>query len=187
VLESVAGITARDIIDDPKIAGLLNKSQLQVLNAPYGASANPARLDIVKRTTAAFNAASIPLLAGTDAGNKGTQYGASLHHELAAMVDAGLSPLAALKAATSAPAVAFKLSDRGRIANGYKADLVLVAGEPDKDIRATHHIVEIWKDGFTVSGLREQKSSWSGRKISRKKSPLVYRQMDVSAGLAKKN
>ena len=59
-------------------------------------------------------AAGVPLLAGTDAPNAGTTYGASLHGELALLVDAGLTPAQALTAATSAPATAFHLADRGR-------------------------------------------------------------------------
>lgn len=157
VLESMAGVKAKDIMEDPLIISLLNKAQIQVLNAPYGPTEISELLRAPIITTAALHAAHVPLLAGTDAGNRGTQYGASLHHEMAALVHAGLSPMAALVAATSAPASAFKLNDRGRIAKGYKADLVLVDGEPDIDITATRRIVEIWKDGEIVSGLRQQK------------------------------
>lgn len=157
VMESMAGIKAKDLIDDQLMASLLSKTQLQTLNAPYGATPTPELLQAPLLTTAAMHAAHVPLLAGTDAGNRGTQYGASLHHEMAALVQAGLSPKAALVAATSAPARAFKLNDRGRIAKGYKADLVLVEGEPDIDITATRRILEIWKDGEVISGLRQQK------------------------------
>jgi len=72
-------------------------------------------------------------------------------------VNAGLSPGAALASATSVPAKAFHLNDRGRIANGYKADLLMVEGDPAKDINATRNIVNIWKDGRLVNDLRQQK------------------------------
>jgi hypothetical protein len=80
----------------------------------------------------------------------------SLHHELAALVDAGLTPREALAAATAVPAAEFKLGKRGQIANGYKADLVLVDGDPLADITATRHIVEVWKDGESTAGMRDQ-------------------------------
>jgi hypothetical protein len=80
----------------------------------------------------------------------------SLHHELAALVAAGLTPREALAAATAVPAAEFKLGKRGQIANGYKADLVLVDGDPLADITATRHIVEVWKDGESTASMRDQ-------------------------------
>jgi hypothetical protein len=77
-----------------------------------------------------------------------------MHHELASLVGAGLSPLQALAAATSAPAKAFRLGQRGRIAKGYKADLLLVEGDPTTRIGATRRIVAVWKDGEDASALR---------------------------------
>ena len=80
--------------------------------------------------------------AGTDAPNSGTAHGASLHGELQLLVEAGLTPTEALAAATSAPAAAFHLTDRGRIAPGLRADLVLVEGDPTADILQTRAIVQ---------------------------------------------
>lgn len=156
VLESVAGIKPRDLLDDPGVTGLLDKDERTALEVGYGQTPAPARLTAPKAVTAALRKAGVPLLAGTDAGNAGTQYGASLHHELASLVDAGLTPAEALAAATSVPAAVFKLGKRGRIAAGYKADLVLVEGNPLQDIGATRRIVEVWKDGDSVEALREQ-------------------------------
>jgi imidazolonepropionase-like amidohydrolase len=42
------------------------------------------------------------------------------------------------------------LKDRGRIAPGLRADLVLVEGDPSRDIRATRSIVMIWKAGAAL-------------------------------------
>lgn len=63
------------------------------------------------------------------------------------LVHAGLTPSAARAAATSAPAGAFGLTDRGRIAQGMRADLLLVTGDPTADITATRDIAGIWKGG----------------------------------------
>lgn len=92
--------------------------------------------------------AGVPLLAGTDA--NGAQAGAILHTELELMVNAGLTPSETLADATSVPARMFSLDDRGRIAPGMRADLLLVHGNPTKDIRATRDIVAIWKQGLRV-------------------------------------
>ncbi|MFZ6873414.1 CIA30 family protein [Undibacterium sp. Di27W] len=157
VLESIAGLKEEEVLADKRMIAFLNKTQIPTLHAPYGKQANPEWLSVPKKLTVAMHAAGIPILAGTDAGNSGTQYGISLHHEMATMVDAGLSPTAVLASATSVPASAFKLKDRGRIAKGYKADLLLVTGEPDKNITDTRNIVEVWKDGERVTAQREQK------------------------------
>ena len=97
-----------------------------------------------------LQAAGALIVAGTDAPNPGTTYGASLHGELELYVEAGLTPLQALVSATSAPAAAFHIPDRGRITPGLRADLLLVNGRPDEDIRATRDIVAIYKQGHEI-------------------------------------
>ncbi|MFE9116069.1 amidohydrolase family protein [Streptomyces sp. NPDC007172] len=95
----------------------------------------------------------VPLLAGTDGtGGHGhpTTHGISYHGELALLVAAGLTPAQALTAATSAPADAFGLSDRGRIGPGLRADLLLVAGDPTRDITALRAITALWRTGTLV-------------------------------------
>lgn len=159
VLESMAGVKAKDILNDAGLTAMLNKTQVLPLTNPYGQQENLAWLTAPKKLTAAMHAAKIPVLAGTDAGNRGTQYGISMHHELAILVEAGLSPSEALAAATSVPALAFHLKDRGRIAKGMKADLVMVDGDPSVDITATRKIVEVWKNGEAASPLRQQKAA----------------------------
>ncbi|MCS7476906.1 amidohydrolase family protein [Umezawaea endophytica] len=91
--------------------------------------------------------AGVTLLAGTDAPNPGTVFGASLHRELELLVRCGLSPTQALTAATAEPARVFGLADRGRVAVGRRADLVLVSGDPLADITATRAIDRIWRTG----------------------------------------
>ena len=155
VLESMAGWRGDDLLADPGLAGLLDKDAQAPLKARYGNKERAAMLVAPKLVTAAMVKAGVPVLAGTDAGNPGTQHGASMHRELKALVDAGLTPVQALAAATSEPARAFRLGRRGRIEQGYKADLLLVDGNPAADILATRRIVEVWKDGESANGLRE--------------------------------
>jgi imidazolonepropionase-like amidohydrolase len=98
--------------------------------------------------------AGVPVLTGTDAPSPGQSYGASVHGEMELLVGTGLTPVQALTAATSAPARAFRLTDRGVIAAGKRADLVLVDGDPTRDITATRRIVSVWKRG--VEAKRER-------------------------------
>ncbi|OIJ43917.1 CIA30 family protein [Massilia timonae] len=155
VLESMAGVRGDDLLADARLAALVDREGAATLKARYGAQARPQALAAPKAVTAALRKAGVPVLAGTDAGNAGTLYGVSMHRELAALVEAGLSPAEALAAATSAPAAAFRLGRRGCIARGCKADLLLVEGNPAADVRATRHIVEVWKDGQSANPLRD--------------------------------
>jgi hypothetical protein len=98
----------------------------------------------------AFKKSKLTVLAGTDAPNPGTAYGASLHQELELLVQSGLTPTEALSAATELPAKVFGLADRGRIAKGLRADLLLVEGNPTADIKDTRRIAGIWKEGVEL-------------------------------------
>lgn len=94
-----------------------------------------------------LEAAGVPILVGDDVPNPGTTPGATEHRELELLVEAGLTPTEALVGATSAAARVFRLDDRGTIAPGKRADLLLVNGDPMTDIKATRDIAGVWKDG----------------------------------------
>ncbi|UGQ45613.1 CIA30 family protein [Massilia endophytica] len=155
VMESIAGVQEQDVLDDSSMTSLLLKEQVQPLKGSHGTSHQPGKLAAPRAVVKALRGAGVKLLAGTDAGNVGTQYGASMHHELLSLTQSGMSPIEVLAAATSTPAEVFRLGMRGRVAKGYKADLLLVEGDPASDIRATRRIVEVWKDGEPVSPLRK--------------------------------
>ena len=97
-----------------------------------------------------LRAAGVRLIAGTDAPNPGTASGVSMHGELRLLQRAGLSAAEALAAATSAGAEAFGIDDRGRIAEGRIADLVLVDGDLEIDLSQSTRIHAVWKDGYPV-------------------------------------
>jgi len=94
--------------------------------------------------------AGATILAGTDALNKGTAFGASLHEELEMLVRCGLTPAQALTTATAVPARTWRFKDRGRIAPGFRADLLLVNGDPTSDIASTRDIAMVWLAGVPV-------------------------------------
>jgi imidazolonepropionase-like amidohydrolase len=114
--------------------------------------------EFVKRThfeyaceaTKALHKAGVPILTGTDAPSPGNGYGISMHIEVQLLTECGLTAEEALRAATSAIAQEFGLVDRGRIEAGRRADLLLIKGDPSKDIRATRDIVGVWIAGRKV-------------------------------------
>jgi imidazolonepropionase-like amidohydrolase len=81
------------------------------------------------------------VLAGTDAGVAFSYPGFSLHDELVLLVESGLSPLDALRAATIEPARFLGIEDTvGAIRPGQRADLVLLREDPVNNIAATRSI-----------------------------------------------
>lgn len=98
-----------------------------------------------RASVAALHRAGVPLVLGTDANQTpgvpaNIAFGESAHRELELLVEAGLTPTEALHAATGRAADRFGLPDRGRIAPGLRADLLLVDGDPTVDITATRAI-----------------------------------------------
>ena len=90
----------------------------------------------------------VPIMAGTDAPIGFLTPGISLHEELAMLVEAGLPPLEALRAATVTPASFFGLEkQQGLIAPGMQADLVLLDANPLHDIRNTMRIEAVIRKG----------------------------------------
>lgn len=152
-LSVIAAFSGREnaLAEHPRLAERLSSNQRgQLRGRPSFGPLATQLIDRAKARVAVLHAAGVPVLAGTDAPNPGTAFGASMHDELALLVEAGLSPLDALRAATSVPAQHFGLADRGRIAPGLRADLVLVEGDPSADIRATRELVNVWKNGRRV-------------------------------------
>lgn len=135
----------RPLIEDPHLAPYLTAADIQSLMNPYQGDA--LSITTAQEVVHQLFDAGVPILAGTDAQNPGTTYGASLHRELLLLTQSGLSPLEALAAATSVTADVFSLDDRGRIAPGLRADLLLVNGDPTAEITATRDIVGVWKLG----------------------------------------
>jgi imidazolonepropionase-like amidohydrolase len=75
-----------------------------------------------------------------------------MHHELYLFVHkVGMTPIEALRSATSSVAKCFRFKDRGRLAEGLNADLLLVEGNPLEDISATLNIRGVWRDGKMCS------------------------------------
>jgi len=123
------------------------------------------RVAIPDNTTARENLlrvhqAGITIAAGSDAGNIGTLHGPGLQRELELMVQAGLLPADVLIAATLGGAqVMGRSRELGRLAPGYRADLLVLEGSPLRDIRNTRRITLVMLDGRFVQCVPAQLST----------------------------
>ncbi|HLL81756.1 MAG TPA: CIA30 family protein, partial [Longimicrobium sp.] len=153
VLMSITGTAGgAPLVQDARLTPYLTPAARAMLTQafPRRAGAPATSYAAAQATVRQLRVAGVPILAGSDAGNPGTAHGAAMHREMELLVGAGLTPLEALTAATAGPARAFRLADRGRIAPGLRADLLLVDGDPTRDITATRAIAGVWKGGVPV-------------------------------------
>jgi len=94
--------------------------------------------------------AGVPIACGTDAGTPFNPHG-NTPVEVVRMVEWGLSPLRALRAATSSAAELLRLPEVGTIREGAAADLCLYRGDPVQDIGAILTPVLVMKAGEVVA------------------------------------
>ena len=103
------------------------------------------------RVVGAMQRAGVGILAGTDTGNPFCISGFSLHDELRLMVEAGLTPMEALQAATLNPARFMgQENDFGTVTEGKVADLVVLDADPLQDVRNTTRIAAVIFDGTFI-------------------------------------
>src|SRR5271156_238544 len=162
---TAARIFAQKCVSIPTLTmmkGIVDRSAAAAASQPKDVAAGP-NYEAARGSVAELHRAGVPILAGTDA-NDGPgipfspRHGESLHDELELLIEAGLSTVEALRAATVLPAHHFGLHDRGVIEPGRRADLVLIDGDPIADIRATRLIRRVWCAGVehfvgTVVGI----------------------------------
>lgn len=105
----------------------------------------------LQQNTALLKQAGVAFGVGTDAGVTGTHHGWATLRELQLLVAGGLSPLEALTAATGAAARALGVErDRGFIAPGKLADLILVDGNPHQRITEIERIKYLFLGGREI-------------------------------------
>ena len=129
------------------------------LQNPYVARADAKWIAAVQKTVAfnrklvkAFDDAGIAVLAGTDAPVPGLAPGFALHDELEALVRAGLSNRRALEGATRLAAEWLGVvDDRGTVAVGKRADLLLLDADPLTDVANTRRISAVVVGGHYFS------------------------------------
>lgn len=140
--ELAHGLWSDEIIPDMMIARMVKLGMTVVPTLHIDPSHQ--RIDNLRR----FLSAGGKVIYGTDMGNSGPPAGIDVV-ELKLMMDAGMSALEALTSATAHAASYLGLEDRGRIAPGLAADLIVVEGNPLEDLQVLSRPVLVMRQGIT--------------------------------------
>ncbi|MET7000084.1 amidohydrolase family protein [Chitinophaga defluvii] len=126
--------------------------QQKLKNAP-AYDKNVAAFETALRNVKKIHDAGIIIALGTDSGASPVRtQGFSEHLELELLVQAGLTPLQAITAATKNAARALQISAKsGTLAKGKTADLIILSANPEQDIKNTRKIIAVYKAGQLVS------------------------------------
>ncbi len=174
---------ADELANDLAISDYLQPEQGQQLASSYSEHKIPGfELSTAIHNTKRLHQAGITILAGSDAPNPGTTYGASIHQELELLRQAGLSVSEAINAASINAVDAFRLNSikhndeiarplsrsRGRLVNQAKADFIILNSSPQQSIKATRAIDSIYKNGVKVARKKVSPAaqSSSGRQLN---------------------
>jgi imidazolonepropionase-like amidohydrolase/ABC-type multidrug transport system permease subunit len=116
-----------------------------------GLSKYPVSMPMCNQNLLAAMRAGVILVTGTDSGNPTLFHGPAIHRELQLWIEAGIPPAVALQAATHNGAQLLRAADRmGLIKKGYMANLLLVDGNPLKEISVTERISMVMFKGERV-------------------------------------
>ncbi|KFA81612.1 hypothetical protein S40288_11549 [Stachybotrys chartarum IBT 40288] len=129
----------------------------------------------------ALSSAGVSICAGTSANDirgLSISFSDGIHEELELLVQAGLSNADALRAATSIPAQAFGLLDRGTLEVGKRSDLTLLRGNPLSELSAVCDVERVWINGVEfdrhVQGAEDLAGTISNRKYKAKDRWVPY-------------
>ncbi|KAG5953116.1 hypothetical protein E4U53_006852 [Claviceps sorghi] len=143
--------------NDPRAQRFLPGPAKALMCKCVALSSETCRVEYAYQSVRMMKDAGVDVIMGTDTTGRvgGMAYGVTAHHEIGMFVKhCGFRPIEALRSATSIPARRFRLTDRGRIQRGLRADLVLVKGNPIKDIGDTLNLRGVWKQGNLCSSYR---------------------------------
>jgi imidazolonepropionase-like amidohydrolase len=150
-------------IDDPNgcvdPATRVKLAETAAVDAPdlaSGAAARATRTAALNKVSAAnlkvVRDAGIPIAMGTDAGNPLTLHGVAVYAEMEAMQAAGMTPTEVLVASTRGGSLALgRDKEVGTVENGKLADLLIVGGDPTKDIANVRKVKVVVRGGVSRS------------------------------------
>jgi imidazolonepropionase-like amidohydrolase len=114
------------------------------------AAGNRERYAILQRTVARLAKAGARIALGSDTGIQDHPFGITDHREFELLVEAGMTPMQVLTAATSTAAGYLKLADQGVLAAGKRADFIVLDANPLDDITNTRRILAVYVNGRQI-------------------------------------
>lgn len=157
--DALGGTGRMRLVQDPVMSYLQPDVLARWRRVPQAVPPGYRYPEFMRAVAGALHRAGVPLMAGTDAmGFPWIAPGASLQYELQLLTESGLTPYEAIRAATVVPATFLKKGEEfGTIANGKRADLLLVDGNPVQDVGHLAQPVGVMARGrwFTREQLRQ--------------------------------
>ena len=108
------------------------------------------RYAILQRSVSRLAKAGARVALGSDTGTQDHPFGVTDHRELEMLVEAGMTPMQALVAATGTAAAYLKLQDQGTIARDKRANFMVLDANPLDDITNTRRIARVFVNGREV-------------------------------------
>jgi imidazolonepropionase-like amidohydrolase len=144
-----------DHLTDPFLRAGVDRRAIDSLLASPRLRTPPSEDDWARRRAAvdalaAAHRAGVPIVGGSDVANPAIFPGYGMHHELALMVEAGMTPMEAIVAATSAAAAMVAGERFGVVGPGRRADLLILSADPLADIANTRAIRDVVLRGRVV-------------------------------------
>jgi hypothetical protein len=155
------------LIQEPAIEYLDDVVRMRWRRLPRAGRPGYAYHRFMRKVVGALHRAGVPLVAGTDAmGLPLIVPGASLHRELRLLTESGLTQYEAIRAATVNPAVFLRKDKQfGTVAEGQRADLLLVDGNPLQDLTCLKQPVGVMVRGkwLTRQELQQRLADLAGK------------------------
>jgi imidazolonepropionase-like amidohydrolase len=146
------------VAETAAVGARVDRKRFESRTERWAADARTARENLPR-----VQAAGIPIVMGTDAGNPLTLHGPSVYAEMEAMQAAGLTPMQVIVASTRNGADAMgRLADLGTVERGKIADLLVLGADPTRDVRAFRTLRAVVRGGV-VHDASELRSSPSRR------------------------
>jgi imidazolonepropionase-like amidohydrolase len=145
-------------LNEPALRESASGDQIRQFGEPFAGRTTPSvaaareEWSNLQKNVATLEKAGVKLVMGTDVGGNtgGPLLGWTEHIELENMVAAGMTPTAAIAAATRGSADALRLTQLGTIAGGKRADFIVLDGNPLSDITNSRRIRTVYQRGVEL-------------------------------------
>jgi imidazolonepropionase-like amidohydrolase len=139
----------------------------EILASECRQAVNAEREAALRASFTAMRNAGARVVLGTDAGIRPSKtFGSADHHELTTFVRLGMSTAEAIEVGTARAADMLGLADVGRLANGKRADFLVLDGNPLDDILNTRRISAVYLHGDRLD-RDALLAKWKGSNASR--------------------